>query len=137
MTKSRFSSGAHPALLETLRLFRLEKRKPTEADRPPPSTLPGRVAPRLAGQLVLGAADPEEAAGELLAAASATTRIRLRPAILSELRMRLLTTSLSSGLELVEQTYSNGEVVVRLARPDRREAGETILGAYNEGQAAA
>jgi hypothetical protein len=42
-----------PGLCEALRLSRLPKRKPTEADRPPPSTLPGRKTRPLPGQLSL------------------------------------------------------------------------------------
>jgi len=52
-----------PGLAEALRLLRLEKRRPTEADRPPPSTLPGRKLRPLAGQLELGA-EPEETLGD-------------------------------------------------------------------------
>jgi len=48
-----------PGLAEALRLLRLEKRKPTEADRPPTSTLPGRKVKPLPGQLSLGAEEPD------------------------------------------------------------------------------
>ena len=42
-----YNAGA----LEALRLRRLEKRPPTEADVPPPSTLPGPKHKPLKGQL--------------------------------------------------------------------------------------
>jgi hypothetical protein len=60
------------------------------------------------------------------------TRIRLTRPMLRELRLRLLeyASPFSVELELVEQRYDNGDVVVRLARPDKRERGEIILGAY-------
>jgi hypothetical protein len=65
MTRSRSRNGAHhkqhPALTETLRLLGLPKRKPTDADRPPVSTLPGRKVKPLPGQLELGQDEPEAA----------------------------------------------------------------------------
>lgn len=76
-----------------------------------------------------------EVAGILpVASPSSPTRILLTRPILRELRMTLLgyASPFSVELELVEQRYENGDVVVRLARHDRRDAGETILGAYNE-----
>ena len=78
--------------------------------------------------------DQDEAAGVRAPAASAdTTRIRLTKATLRELRLVLLgySSPFSVELELVEQRYRNGDVVVRLARPDRLERGEYILGTYN------
>jgi hypothetical protein len=41
-------------LAETLRLLRLEQRKPTEHDRPPASVFPGRKHKVIPGQLGLG-----------------------------------------------------------------------------------
>jgi hypothetical protein len=71
------------------------------------------------------------AAGEQLAAA--TLCVRLTRPILRELRLRLLEYASPFGveLELVEQRFDNGDVVVRLARPDRPEWDQVILGAYN------
>jgi hypothetical protein len=44
-----------PGLAEALRNFRrAAKRKPTDADRPPPSTFSGRQPRRITGQLELG-----------------------------------------------------------------------------------
>ena len=42
-----------PGVREALRALRLERRPPTEADRPPASTFPGRKERRLRGQLDL------------------------------------------------------------------------------------
>jgi len=52
--------------------------------------------------------------------------------MLRELRLALLsyTSPISVELELVEERYENDDVVVRLARPDKPERGEIILGAY-------
>ena len=65
---------------------------------------------------------------------SRLTRIRLTRPVLRELRLALLVYSspFSSELELVEETYDNGDVVVRLARPDRPQEGERILGCHND-----
>jgi hypothetical protein len=49
----------HPALTETLGLLGLPRHKPTDADRPPVSTLPGRKVKPLLGQLELGQNEPE------------------------------------------------------------------------------
>ena len=69
---------------------------------------------------------------------SGTTRIRLTKAVLKELRLALLGDApLAAELELVEQRHDNGDVVVRLGRPDKPERGERILGAYNNGRQAA
>lgn len=59
-------------------------------------------------------------------------RIRLPRGVLRELRLALLSYSspFSVELELVEERYENGDVVVRLARPDKPERGELILGCY-------
>jgi hypothetical protein len=43
--------GASLALREALRALKLEARKPTDADRPPPSTFPGRKVSVRPGQL--------------------------------------------------------------------------------------
>jgi hypothetical protein len=40
-------------LAEARRLLKAAKRKPDEADRPPPSTFTGRKPPHIAGQLSL------------------------------------------------------------------------------------
>jgi hypothetical protein len=40
-----------PGVKKALQALRLPKRKPTDADRPPPSTFPGRKAKVLPGQL--------------------------------------------------------------------------------------
>ena len=79
------------------------------------------------------------AGGELaahLAAVPRITRVRLTRKMLRELRLALLGYSSPFGveLELVEQRYVNGDVVVRLARPDKPSRGELILGAYNTGK---
>jgi hypothetical protein len=56
--------------------------------------------------------------------------------MLRELRLALLGSAspFSVDLELVEERYENGDVVVRLARPDEPTRGELILGAYNTGE---
>ena len=64
--------------------------------------------------------------------AADATRILLTSATWRELRMQLLRCSSRSSLELVEQRYDNGDVVVRLAQPGDRDAGEDILGYYND-----
>jgi len=78
-----------------------------------------------------------EAAGSVLAASS--HRVRLTPKMLRELRMALLSygSPFTSELELVEERHGNGDVVVRLARPDKPQSGELILGHRTEGQQAA
>jgi len=84
---------------------------------------------------IVGNHDQDEAAGTAApAASSTTTRIRLTKPVLRELRFQLLrhASPFSVELELVEERHDNGDVVVRLARPDRRDRGETILGAYTE-----
>jgi hypothetical protein len=84
---------------------------------------------------IAGSHDQDEAAGTAApAASSTTTRVRLPKPVLRELRLQLLRYSspFSLELELVEERHGNGDVVVRLARPDKRDRGETILGAYNE-----
>ncbi len=60
--------------------------------------------------------------------------MRLTPPMLRELRLALLVDPISVDLELVEERYDNADVVVRLARPDKRTRGERILGAYNTGE---
>jgi hypothetical protein len=67
------------------------------------------------------------------------TTIRLTPPMLRELRMQLLMQgAMSRDLELVEQCYDNGDVVVRLGDAAQDAVGreETILGAYNAGSGA-
>lgn len=61
----------------------------------------------------------------------AAVRVLLTPRVLTELRLALLGygSPLSFSLELVEERYDNGDVVVRLGQPDKRERGERILGA--------
>ncbi len=60
MSRSSDARSQHPALAATLRALRLDRRKPTEADRPPASTFPGRKATVLPGQLELADdAEPE------------------------------------------------------------------------------
>jgi hypothetical protein len=44
---------SNPGLAETLRLLKLPRHKPTDADRPPPSPAPGRKIEPLPGQLDL------------------------------------------------------------------------------------
>ena len=44
----------HRALTEALKAHKRPKRAPTEADRPPTSTLPGRKVKVIPGQLELG-----------------------------------------------------------------------------------
>jgi len=77
-----------------------------------------------------------EAAGA--SPAASLHRVRLTPKMLRELRMALLAygSPFTSELELVEQRYGNGDVVVRLARPDKPQSGELILGHRTEGQQA-
>jgi hypothetical protein len=50
-----FSKSQHTSagLREALRFLKAPKRKPTDADRPPPSSLPGRRARLVDGQLGL------------------------------------------------------------------------------------
>jgi hypothetical protein len=78
--------------------------------------------------------DGETAAGEELAAAPGLRRIRLTRPMLRELRLRLLEYGSPIGveLELVERRYDDGGVVVLLARPDKPERAELILGTYDE-----
>jgi hypothetical protein len=52
-------NGGH---LDALRALKLEKRRPTDADRPRPSTFPGRNAERIPGQLRIGQSGESEAA---------------------------------------------------------------------------
>lgn len=75
----------------------------------------------------------ETAAGAEPAAAPGIRRILLTRPMLRELRLRLLEYASPIGveLELVEQRYDDGGVVVRLARPDKPERGEIILGTYD------
>jgi hypothetical protein len=58
----------HPALANARRALKLEQRAPTDADRPPASTFPGRKGRRLPGQLEL--LEPEIAARQATARAS-------------------------------------------------------------------
>ena len=55
-------------LTQAIRLLKAERRKPTDADRPPPSPLPGRKVPYIAGQLslidIFAAAEQHEAEEE-------------------------------------------------------------------------
>jgi hypothetical protein len=76
------------------------------------------------------------AGGELAATVPGITRVRLTQKMLRELRLALLSYSspFSVELELVEQRYSNGDIVVRLARPDKPSRGELILGTYSTGR---
>ncbi len=76
------------------------------------------------------------AGGELAAVSLDVRRVRLTAKMLRELRLALLTytSPLSIELELVEERYGNGDVVVRLARPDKLERGELILGGYKTGE---
>jgi hypothetical protein len=66
------------------------------------------------------------------------TRIRLTKPMLRELRLRLLEYASPFNVEpeLIEERYENGDVVVRLARPDKPARGEIILGAYKSKQRA-
>ena len=61
-------------------------------------------------------------------------RILLTKPVLRELRLALLgySSPFRFELELVEERYDNGDVVIRLARPDRPQLGERILGCHNE-----
>lgn len=77
--------------------------------------------------------NPGEAAGDALAA-SPVRRVRLTPAMLRELRLALLVRTLKAELELVEELYLNGDVVVRLGNPDKPQDGELILGHRSEAQ---
>ncbi len=54
------SSGRSPGLREALRALAAPRRKPTDADRPPPSVFPGRKAKALPGQLEVGEHVDEE-----------------------------------------------------------------------------
>lgn len=78
----------------------------------------------------------DAAAGEEPAVAPGIRRILLTKKVLRELRLQLLAyrSPFSVEFELVEQRYSNGDVVVRLGRPDKPDGGELILGAYNTGR---
>lgn len=67
-----------------------------------------------------------------MTARASLVRILLAPAILRELRMQLLTVSIAADLELVEQAYPNGDIVVRLRYREKPERGEIILGAYHQ-----
>jgi hypothetical protein len=75
---------------------------------------------------------PETAAGDMLAAVTPVTRIRLTRPTLKALRLALLShgSPFTVELELVEERFSNGDVAVRLARPDKPEDGERVLGVY-------
>ena len=74
----------------------------------------------------------EEVAGGSLAT-SPTLRIRLTRQMLRELRLQLLAlgSPFSVELDLIEERYPNGDVVVRLGRPDKPTWGENILGVRN------
>jgi hypothetical protein len=63
-------------------------------------------------------------------------RVRLTRKMLRELRLALLgySSPFSIELEIVEEHYDNGDVVVRLARPDKPTRGELILGTYTTGK---
>jgi len=76
------------------------------------------------------AREDEAAAGD--EPAPGVLRVRLTQKMLRELRLALLAyaSPFSIELDLVEERYCNGDVVVRLARPDTPERGETILGSY-------
>jgi hypothetical protein len=81
-----------------------------------------------------------EAAGVLPAASTGgVQRIHLTKPMLRELRLQLLgySSPFSVELELVEERYDSGDIVVRLARPDKRERGEIILGCRDAGCEAA
>jgi len=54
------TKGRSPGLREALRALAAPRRKPTDADRPPPSVLPGRKTKALPGQLVVGEHVAEE-----------------------------------------------------------------------------
>jgi hypothetical protein len=69
----------------------------------------------------------DETTGVGLAPAPTVT-IRLTRPMLRELRVQLLTSTIDVELELVEETYPEGDVVVRLRRPDKPTRGEIILG---------
>jgi hypothetical protein len=60
--------------------------------------------------------------------------VLLTPAILRELRLALLErgSSFSFSLTLIEEAFSNGDMVVRLGRPDMPHRGERILGCYRD-----
>ncbi len=60
-------------------------------------------------------------------------RIRLTRQMLRELRLQLLAlgSPFSVELDLIEERYPNGDVVVRLGRPDKPSWGENILGVRN------
>ena len=62
-----------------------------------------------------------------------TLRIRLTRQMLRELRLQLLAlgSPFSVELDLIEEQYPNGDVVVRLGRPDKPTWGENILGVRN------
>ncbi len=75
-----------------------------------------------------------EEAGDTPVASANVLRIRLTPETLRALRLTLLTQPLVSGCDLVEECYANGDVVVRLSRPDKPWRGEPILGHRRETQ---
>jgi len=78
-----------------------------------------------------------ETVGDMLAAVSLDVRqLRLTAKMLRELRLALLAQTFTSELELVEERYANGDIVVRLGQPDKPQDGELILGHRNEGQQA-
>ena len=65
---------------------------------------------------------------------ASVVRVLLPVDALRELRHQTLITGtnpLSRDLELVEQRWENGDVVLRLADPANEDDGERILGAYN------
>jgi hypothetical protein len=51
-----------PGMVAALRALRLQKRRPTDDDRPPASTFPGPKRKPLAGQMALGEEAPDDAA---------------------------------------------------------------------------
>ena len=57
MTTRRDPRATPKGLLEALRLRRLPARRPTDGDRPPVSTLPGRKAEAIPGQMTLDGGD--------------------------------------------------------------------------------
>lgn len=79
----------------------------------------------------------ETAAGDMHAAVSLDVRrLRLTPKMLRELRLALLTQTFTSELELVEERYANGDVVVRLGQPKKPQDGELVLGHRSEAEQA-
>ncbi len=76
-------------------------------------------------------------AGDMLAAVSLDVRrLRLTPKMLRELRLALLAQTFTSELELVEERYANGDVVVRLGQPGKPQDGEIVLGHRSEAEQA-